>query len=158
MRLTRCALVAGVQTCALPIWLFAFHNCAHLSDGNETVAEVRPAVSWFYFAAGSRCRELAARWAAEIAELVGRHGGGNRRLAIDKCEPLGIAALAGLGIAVGDGQEVMELARRIKGRGEIACLKAPVPCCAEAMAALRNALPPGLRETARGWTPHPGNS
>src|SRR3546814_13370961 len=89
-----------------PVVLFDFHNCAHLSDGNETVAEVRPAVSWFYFAAGSRCRELAARWAAEIAELVGRHGGGNRRLAIDKCEPLGIAALAGLGIEVGDGQEI----------------------------------------------------
>src|SRR3546814_10768051 len=44
-----------------PVVLFDFHNCAHLSDGNETVAEVRPAVSWFYFAAGSRCRELAAQ-------------------------------------------------------------------------------------------------
>src|SRR3546814_15639 len=146
MRLTRCALVAGVQTCALPIWLFAFHNCAHLSDGNVTVAEVRPAVSWFYFAAGSRCRELAARWAAEIAELVGRHGGGNRRLAIDKCEPLGIAALAGLGIEVCDGQEVMELARRIKGPEEIACLKASVAVCEEAMGAMRDALTPGMSE------------
>src|SRR3546814_3319054 len=51
-----------------PVVLFDFHNCAHLSDGNETVAEVRPAVSWFYFAAGSRCRELAARWAARSEE------------------------------------------------------------------------------------------
>lgn len=131
-----------------PVVLFDFHNCAHLSAGNEVVSEVRPAVGWFYFAAGSRCRELAGRWAAEIADLVQRHGGGNRRLAIDKCEPLGIAALAQHGIAVFDGQEVMELARRIKGPEEIACLRASVAVCEEAMAAMRTTLAPGMTENA----------
>ena len=129
-----------------PVVLFDFHNCAHLSAGNEVVAEVRPAVSWFYFSAGSRCREFAGRWAAEVAELVQRHGGGVRRLAIDKCEPLGIAALAALGVEVFDGQEVMELARRVKGPEEIACLRASVAVCEEAMGAMRSALTPGMTE------------
>ena len=131
-----------------PVVLFDFHNCAHLSAGNEVVAEVRPAVSWFYFSAGNRCREFAGRWAAEVADLVQRHGGGNRRLAIDKCEPLGIAALAALGVEVFDGQEVMELTRRVKGPEEIACLKASVAVCEAAMGAMRAALAPGMSENA----------
>lgn len=129
-----------------PVVLFDFHNCAHLSAGNEVVSEVRPAVSWFYFAAGDRCEEMSRRWAAEVADLVAHHGGGNRRLAIDKCEPLGIAALAAHGIEVFDGQEVMELARRVKGPEEIACLKASVAVCEEAMGAMRAALAPGMTE------------
>jgi len=129
-----------------PVVLFDFHNCAHLSADNTVIAEVRPATGWFYFAAGDRCAEFAQRWAAEVAELVALHGGGNRRLAIDKCEPLGVAALNALGIELRDGQEVMELARRIKGPEEIACLKASVAVCGEAMAAMRAALVPGMTE------------
>jgi len=129
-----------------PVVLFDFHNCAHLSADNAVIAEVRPATGWFYFAAGDRCAEFAQRWAAEVAELVALHGGGNRRLAIDKCEPLGVAALNALGIELRDGQEVMELARRIKGPEEIACLKTSVAVCGEAMAAMRAALVPGMTE------------
>src|SRR3546814_16359113 len=77
-----------------------------------------------------------------------RHGGGVRRLAIDKCEPLGVAALGALGIEVCDGQEVMELARRIKGPEEIACLKASVAVCEDAIGAMRAALVPVLTENA----------
>ena len=129
-----------------PVVLFDFHNCAHLSRDIPLIAEVRPALGYHYFAAGDRCDELAARWAAEVADLVARHGGGNRRLAIDKCEGRGIAALNALGIEVFDGQEVMELARRIKGPEEIACLRASVDVCGEAMAAMRAALTPGMSE------------
>ena len=129
-----------------PVVLFDFHNCAHLSAGNEVIAEVRPAIGWFYFAAAERCAELAARWAGEIADLVARHGGGNRRLAIDKCEALGIAELRRHGIEVHDGQEVLERARRIKGPEEVACLRASVAVCEAAMGAMRQALTPGMSE------------
>lgn len=129
-----------------PVVLFDFHNCEHLCAGNEVIAEVRPATGWFYFAAGQRSAEMAGRWAAEIAELVARHGGGNRRLAVDKCDPLGAAALQGLGVEIFDGQEVLELARRIKGPEEIACLEASVAVCEEAMGAMRRALTPGMTE------------
>ena len=129
-----------------PVVLFDFHNCEHLSTGNEVIDEVRPATGWFYFAAGQRSREMAGRWAAEIAELVTAHGAGNRRLAVDKCDVAGSDALRARGIEIHDGQEVMELARRIKGPEEIACLELSVAVCGEAMGAMRAALTPGMSE------------
>ncbi len=36
-----------------PVVLFDFHNCEHLSDGIETIDEVRPACGWDYFGAGA---------------------------------------------------------------------------------------------------------
>ena len=52
-----------------PAVLFDFYNCAHLSEGLETVAEVRTAVAWYYFDSGPRAPEKAARWAAEVADV-----------------------------------------------------------------------------------------
>ena len=126
--------------------IFDFHNCGHLSDGLETVDEVRPATAWYYFGAGPRLDEQAEAWAAEIADLVRAHGGGNRRLAIDNCNPEGAAALARHDIEVRSGQEVMELARSIKSSGEIACMRASIAVCEAAMAEMRERLEPGMTE------------
>ena len=35
-----------------PVVLFDFHNCEHLSDGIETIDEVRPACGWDYLITG----------------------------------------------------------------------------------------------------------
>ncbi len=129
-----------------PIVLFDFHNCEHLSEGLETVDEARPACAWYYFSAGPRAAEKAGRWAEEIAELVAAHGGGNKRLALDHCDPLGAAALAGHGIEIVNGQEVMERARPIKSADEIALMKVSIAVCETAMARMREALEPGMTE------------
>jgi len=129
-----------------PIVLFDFHNCAHLSDGLETIDEVRPTTSWYYFPAGPRVAERARRWAAEVADLVRSHGGGNRRLAPDHCDPQGAAALAAEGIELQDGQEVLELARHIKSAEELACMTAAIAVCETGMARMREALEPGMTE------------
>ncbi|MEX0922223.1 MAG: hypothetical protein WD489_06965 [Rhodovibrionaceae bacterium] len=42
-----------------PAVVFDFHGCGHLGEALETVDEVRPATSWYYFAAGDRGPE---RW------------------------------------------------------------------------------------------------
>ena len=129
-----------------PITLFDFHNCEHLSDGLETIAEVRPARSWYYFAGGSRVEEIAKRWAGEILELIARSGGANRRVAIDKLEPLGTQLLQQAGIQIFDGQEVMELARSIKSTDEIACMSVSISACEAGMAKMRAELRPGITE------------
>ena len=129
-----------------PVVLFDYHNCDFMSDGLETVDEVRRAVSWFYFAAGPRVAEKAKLWAAEVADLVKAHGGGNRRLAMDHCDFMGVAELAELGVQVCDGQEVMERARDIKSAEELACMVAAVTACEAGMAAMREALEPGITE------------
>ncbi|HEX9768704.1 MAG TPA: Xaa-Pro peptidase family protein, partial [Kiloniellales bacterium] len=129
-----------------PVVLFDFHSTPHLAAGLETVDEIRPAVYWYYFAAGPRGAERAKPWAAEIADLVRRHGGGNRRLAVDKCDYLGIDALRAAGLEVTDGQEVTELARRLKSPEELACMQASIAVAEVGMAEMRAALRPGLSE------------
>lgn len=129
-----------------PVIVFDFHNCAHLSDGLETVDEVRPARAWYYFAAGPHVSERATIWAAEIADLVRTHGGGNKRLAIDHCDPAGAAALAREGIEIYDGQEILEQARVIKSAGELALMGAAIDVCESGMARMRDALTPGMSE------------
>ena len=129
-----------------PVVLFDFHNCEHLSQGLESVSEVRPAAAWFYFGAAQHMEERAARWAAELADLVRRHGGGNRRLAADRCDPLGVSALAAEGIELRDGQEVTELARRLKSPEELACMKQSIAVAEAGMARMRAALEPGMTE------------
>ena len=126
--------------------LFDFHNCEHLSAGLETIAEVRPARGFYFFGAGSRVEEKAKAWAEEIVELVARHCGANRRLAVDRLDPPGTAALLARGVRILDGQEVCELARSIKSEEEIACMTHAIAVCEAGMARMREALKPGLSE------------
>ena len=129
-----------------PITLFDFHNCEHLSDGLETIAEVRPACGWYFFSGGPRAAEKTARWAAEIADLVKSRGGGNKRLAVDHCDPAGAALLIGHGFELFDAQEPIEYARVIKSDDELACMTASISVCEAGMARMREALKPGKTE------------
>ena len=129
-----------------PTVLFEFHGCAHLSRGLDTVDEIRDACTWSYFGAGPRVEEKAQRWAAELADLVTAHGGGNRRLAVDRLDPAGAWALRALGLTLRDGQAAMEGARAIKGAEEIAAIRAAIAVCEEGMGRMREALRPGITE------------
>src|SRR5262249_46051861 len=120
--------------------------CAHIADGRRAVDEVRPAVSWYHFVAGPRVAEKAERWAAELAELTMRHGGGNRRLAIDRVDPLGTWALQRRGIEIVDGQAVANHARKIKTPEEIKAIRNAVAVCDEGLRRMRAALEPGITE------------
>jgi Xaa-Pro aminopeptidase len=126
--------------------LFDFHNCEHLAEGLETIAEVRPARGFYFFGAGSRVAEKAGLWAEEIAELVMQYCGGNRRLAVDRLDPPGTHALAAHGIEILDGQEPCEIARSIKSEDEIACMVQAIAVCEAGMARMRDALRPGMTE------------
>src|SRR5690606_34591819 len=131
-----------------PVTLFDFHNCEHLADGHETVDEVRPAISYYYFNDAQRCDERAARWADEIADLMRQHGGGNRRLAIDHIDPRGLHALGERQIETIDGEDIMEIARTIKNDVEIEAMMEAVRACEEGMRRMQEALRPGMTETA----------
>lgn len=126
--------------------LFDFHNCEHLAEGLETIAEVRPARGFYFFGAGSRVEEKAKLWADEIAALVAEHCGGNRRLAVDRLDPPGTHALEALGVEIVEGQEPCEVARSIKSEDEIACMVQAIAVCEAGMARMREALGPGMTE------------
>lgn len=129
-----------------PVTMFEPSECLHLARGIETVDEVRPATTWHYLGAGSRRREKAGRWAAELADLIRDCGGENRRLAIDLCEPIGAGELEALGLSLHDGQEVMEEARLIKSDEEITAISEALAACEAGMHAMREALEPGITE------------
>ena len=130
-----------------PITLFDFHNCEHLSQDNEIVDEVRNSVGWFYFGAGDEGPKRVQDWADELAELVQLHCGGNRRIAVDKVEPMGVWALQERQIEITDGQQVMEHARAVKNEIELAAMMESLEACQEGMRRMREALEPGITET-----------
>ncbi|SLN15183.1 M24 family metallopeptidase [Oceanibacterium hippocampi] len=128
-----------------PITLFDFHGCAHLSDGIEVIAEVRPARAWTYFAAGPVVDERATLWAGEIVDLWRQWAPGGR-LAVDRLEPIGVEALTRHGIRLADGQAVSEAARRIKGPEEVKAMRLAIASAEAGMAAMQAALQPGMTE------------
>ena len=129
-----------------PVILFEFPGCEHLSAGIETIDEVRPAITLSFLASGNRLQESAKSWAAEIADLVRQHGGGNQRLALDKVHPAGAMALADNGVEVVDGQEPVEIARSIKSPEELECIKLSLAATQVGMVRMHEALEPGITE------------
>jgi len=85
-----------------PVVLFEYDSSKHVNEGLETISEIRLCTPWIYFLAGPRCEEKAGSWAREIAELVAARCGKNRRLAVDRCEPMGAFKLAERGLELVD--------------------------------------------------------
>ena len=140
-----------------PVIVFEYGGKAHLSEDIPTVDEVRVVRPWYYFASGPRYQEHAADWAAEIADLVVQHGGGNKRVAVDRCGYAGLEALMKHGISVHDGFEVMEKAREIKSPGEIILMNKAIEVCELSMDAMREAMHPGITENALWAKMHEAN-
>ncbi len=129
-----------------PVILFEFGTSLHVSAGSGSVDEVRTSTPWFYFLAGPRVAEKARQWASEIVELVSRHGAGNRRLAVDRCEPWGARLLEAAGVELFDAQEPLEQARLVKSPEEIRCMYRSMEVCDLAIERMRSALRPGMTE------------
>ncbi len=141
---TRCVFVATEG----PVVLFDYADHPHLAEGLPTVDEYRVMPSFYYFTAGSRAEEWAKRFAGEIADLVARHGGGNKRLAIDRLSHLGVDAIRAQGIEVTDGLPLTEHARVVKSAEEIVLMRKSIAVCEAGMRAMRQALEPGITENA----------
>lgn len=140
-----------------PVVLFDYFSCEHLSDHSGVVDEVRPAVSFMFMYGGELTEMKARRWASGIADLVREHGGGNRRIAVDHLDPEGVAALAELGLTVGNGEAVMESARLIKSPDEILAMRRTIVACEAAMGEMQAALKPGVTENELWAELHRGN-
>jgi Xaa-Pro aminopeptidase len=129
-----------------PVVLFEFGTTRHVTTGSPVVDEERTSTPWFYFLCGPRVDEKATLWAEEVASLVGEHGGGNRRLAIDRCEPWGAEKLRQRGISLLDAQEAIEQARVVKTPEELKCLQLSMDVCDIAVERIRASLRPGVTE------------
>jgi Xaa-Pro dipeptidase len=128
--------------------LFEFRNCEHLSRHLGTIDEIRPARAWYHMAAGPNAGDAARRFAAEIADLARAHGGGERRIAFDRLDPMGAAALIAEGLAPVDGLALMDFARAIKSPDEIKAMCDAISACEEGLQRMQAAHRPGISEQA----------
>ena len=129
-----------------PAIMFEFKGCHHLCDGFETIDEVRNSIAWIYMSVGDRIDERVSQWGAEIADLVDLHGGGNRRIAIDKVEPTGLKELERRGLDFVEGQALTEHARTIKSADEIELMRWTIRVCEAGMARIYEHSVPGRSE------------
>jgi Xaa-Pro aminopeptidase len=129
-----------------PVVLFEFPGCHHLAAGLPTIDEIRPAITVSYAAAGPSIDDRAQRWAAELAGLMRAHGGGNRRVAIERVNYAAAAALAVEGFELSDAQAPVERARARKLPEEIACIRRSLAAVERGVDEMRAALRPGMSE------------
>ncbi len=132
--------------CDGPVVVFDFHGSGHLSDHLDLVDEIRPAQAWTYFFTGDGTAAAAERWANDISTLIKTHGGGSRRLAVDKLDRLGVHTLETRGLDLFDGQEVMELARKTKSIDEINAMRCAIAASEAGIASMQAHLRPGITE------------
>lgn len=127
--------------------LFDYRQAPFLSAFNPLVREVRSGASFFYNVCGEGTERDARSFAGQVAELMRDHGGGSRRVAVDKIMVHGLRALERAGFEVLEGEVVTERARAIKGPDEIAAMRCASVACEAAVAEMeafaRDAIPRG---------------
>ncbi len=124
----------AVLLCAdgyMVIW--DYKNSPFLSTFNPLVREQRSGADLFYFDRGDKVDVAADVFSNEVRLLIEEHGGGNKRLAVDKIMLHGLRALEAQGFEIVDGEEVTEKSRSVKGPDEILAMRCASLACENAV-------------------------
>ena len=128
--------------------LFDLATGRHLSAGLESVSDIRTSISFDYMLVGDNAESMARRWATQVRETLREHGCTADTLAVDRADTLMVRSLEGLGMRVVDGKSVLEHARAIKSREEIAAFRASLATCEQSVRSLYEFAVPGTTESA----------
>jgi Xaa-Pro aminopeptidase len=129
-----------------PVILHEFTGCAHLAEGLETIAEIRPAITASYVAAGPSIEAVETAWAKQVGDLVREHCGPRAAVGVERVNAGAALALRDEGFHLSDAQAPVERARAVKSAEELKCVRASVRATEVAVARLRAAIRPGLSE------------
>ncbi|MGH6952725.1 MAG: M24 family metallopeptidase [Alphaproteobacteria bacterium] len=129
-----------------PVVLFESDAYRHTGAALETIDEIRPPKPMSFFAGGDRLSDQEIKFADEIAGLVKKHCGRNRRVAVDRVGVRIPAALEARGLKLFDVIEPIERARAIKSPEEILCMNFAIATGEVGAARMHEALRPGLTE------------
>ena len=128
---------------------YANRNCLDAAVALPAIAEVRPATIHAFFDVAEHAVPVSHRWAAEIHDVVcSLMGPGRHRLAVDRTDINGVAALRQQDFELLEGQRLLELARSIKSAEELHCMRESLAVADIAMGRMRAALRPGITENA----------
>jgi Xaa-Pro aminopeptidase len=125
--------------------LFELPSSAHLSRG--LVDDIRPALTTDFMAVGHRGIEMGRRWAASMISLLREKGIAQNRLAIDRADLTLVLESQRQSLQLVEGQSIMEKARAVKSLDEIEVLRRSLQTCEQSVAAMREKLQPGMRES-----------
>ncbi len=135
--------------------IWDYKNAMFLSEFNPLVREQRSGADLFYFDRGDKIDVAADVFSNEVRILVDGHGGGNRRLAVDKIMLHGLRALEAQGFEIVPGEELTEKARVIKGLDEIKAMRCASLACENAIAEMeqraRDGVPGGAMSENDIW-------
>ena len=129
----------AVLLCAdgyMVIW--DYKNSPFLSEFNPLVREQRSGADFFYFDRGDKIGPAADVFSKQVLDLINEHGGGNKRIGVDKIMLHGLRALEAHGFEVMDGEEVTEKSRSIKGPDEILAMRCASHACEAAVQAMED--------------------
>lgn len=126
--------------------LYEFTGALHLAEGLETIDEVRPAETASFVAAGPAIARRERHWAQTMAATIHSLAGPRARVGVERMNAGAALALADSGLHLVDAQEPVERARAIKSSEELACIRASLRATEHGVAALREALRPGVSE------------
>jgi Xaa-Pro aminopeptidase len=118
--------------------MWDYKNSPFLSTFNPLVREQRSGADLFYFDRGDKVDVAADALSNEIRDLIAEHGGGNKRLAVDKIMLHGLRALEAQCFEIMEGEEVTEKARAIKGVDEILAMRCASHACETAVRAMED--------------------
>ncbi|MDJ0777989.1 MAG: Xaa-Pro peptidase family protein [Gammaproteobacteria bacterium] len=129
---------------AAPV-LFELPSSAHLARGY--VDDIRPALTTDFMAVGGRTQEMGRRWAQSMLSLLAEQGLASGRLAIDRADLVLVQQAERCRLQLVEGQAIMERARAIKSPLEVDALRRSLATCEQSVAAMRDRLEPGMRES-----------
>ena len=135
----------AVLLCAdgyMVIW--DYKNAPFLTTFNPLVREQRTGADLFYFDRGDKIGPAADVLCQQIVDLIAEHGGGNKRLGVDKIMLHGLRSLEAHGFEVMDGEEVTEKSRSIKGADEILAMRCACHAGETAIAIMEDAARSGV--------------
>jgi Xaa-Pro aminopeptidase len=128
-----------------PVILFEYPQSYHVSMQLETIEEARPS-KLVWSSITNRDDETAGPFASEIADLMRQHAGGAKKLGLDRCSHAHAIALEKHRLEVRDCQGEILAVRAIKTPEEIKCLQISMTGAEAAVAAVRDAIRPGVSE------------
>jgi Xaa-Pro aminopeptidase len=110
------------------------------------------------FYVGDRAPEINGLWADEMIELIDESArSGGRRLAVDSLALEQLRELESRSVDLVDAWPIMDEARGVKSRDEIAALRLAAHSCCTVVGEMRDALVPGMTEVELWTMLHAGN-
>ncbi len=130
-----------------PTVLFDLATGRHLSDGLESVSDIRTSIPFDYLLVAGNAASMARRWAAQIRDTLREHGCAVDILAVDRADTLMVRSLEAQGVHAVDGKSVLEHARAIKSAEEIRAFRASLATCEQSVRSLYEFAVPGTTES-----------